>query len=228
MTPTEGARPYGRGVDHVSAYVREPKQQRSRVSFDKAVDAAVSLLAERQAATFTLAEVAERAGVSTGSIYGRVDSKDDLLRTAHAREMARISTEQQEAFAGVAVADGTLAEVVTRLVRTVGDLLRRNAAVLAPFMQMSPHDPAIAALGRSGYEELSSAFSTALLARADEIGHPEPERAVTWSCTVVYSVLARWLGLGSAAEAAGQGDWDEILTDLAAMVTAFLAGAPRG
>jgi hypothetical protein len=85
----------------------------------------------------------------------------------------------------------------------------------------------IADLGRTSYQELSAAFSAALLERRAEITHPEPERAATWSCTVVYSVLARWLGLGSAPEAAGEGDWDVILGDLAEMITAFLAGAPR-
>jgi AcrR family transcriptional regulator len=226
MTTQGDELPYGRAVENVNAYVREPKQERSRLSFDKAVDAAVSLLVERRAATFTLAEVAERAGVSTGSIYGRVDSKDDLLRTAHAREMARMSNEQREAFVS-ATAEETFPRTVVRLVHTVGDLLRRNAPVLAPFMLMGPHDPVIAELGRNGYQELSTAFSAVLLERRAEITHPEPERAAAWSCTVVYSVLARWLGLGSAPEAAGEGDWDVILADLAEMVTAFLAGAPR-
>jgi hypothetical protein len=46
---------------------------------------------------------------------------------------------------------------------------------------------------------------------------------VGWSFTVVYSVLARWLGLGSAPEAAGEGDWEQILSDLSQMVTAFLS-----
>lgn len=214
-------------MENPNAYAREPKQERSRLSFDRAVDAAVSLLVERRAATFTLAEVAERAGVSTGSIYGRVDSKDDLLRTAHAREMARMSAEQAEAFPAAAPAGETFPDTVSRLVHTVGDLLRRNAPVLAPFMLMGPHDPVIAELGSNGYRELSAAFSAALLARGEAITHPEPERAAAWSCTVVYSVLARWLGLGSAPEAAGEGDWELILADLAEMVTAFLTGGPR-
>ncbi|MFQ1002449.1 TetR/AcrR family transcriptional regulator [Modestobacter sp. SSW1-42] len=214
-------------MENTNAYVREPKQERSRLSFDRAVDAAVSLLVERRAATFTLAEVAERAGVSTGSIYGRVDSKDDLLRTAHAREMTRMSVEQTEALTADAPEGETFPETVSRLVHTAGDLLRRNAGVLAPFMVMGPHDPVIAELGQRSYREFSDAFSAALLAR-DEITHPEPARAAAWSCTVVYSVLARWLGLGSAPDAAGEGDWDVILDDLAEMVTAFLTGAPRG
>ena len=65
-----------------------------------------------------------------------------------------------------------------------------------------------------------------LLDRRHEIRHPDPERAVTWSCTVAYSVLARWLGLGTGPSAAGEGDWDSILAELSEMVTAFLLLAP--
>ena len=89
---------YDAEVPNTGDYVRAPKQERSRRSFDKAVDAAISLLVERGSDAFTLVEVAERAGVSTGSIYTRVDSKDDLLRFAHAREMARMGQETEETF----------------------------------------------------------------------------------------------------------------------------------
>ena len=47
---------------------------------------------------------------------------------------------------------------------------------------------------------------------------------MSWSFTVIYSVLARWLGLGSDLASAGEGDWDSMLGDLAEMVTAFLTG----
>ena len=75
---------------HNENLVREPKQERSRQSFEKAIDATVSLLSERRSDAFTLAEVAHLAGVSPGSIYGRVESKTDLIRAAQARETARI------------------------------------------------------------------------------------------------------------------------------------------
>lgn len=86
-------------MENGNSLVREPKQERSRQSFDKAVDATVSLLVERRSDAFTLVEVAQRAGVSIGSIYGRVSSKDDLIRAAQARETARIREAQRAAFA---------------------------------------------------------------------------------------------------------------------------------
>jgi AcrR family transcriptional regulator len=212
-------------VADVPSFVREPKQERSRQSFDKALDAAVALMVERRSGAFTLAEVAERAGVSIGSMYGRVDSKDALIRTAHAREMGRIRKEQDEVFGAAAPADEDLPGVVRRIIATTAEHLRRNAAVLAPLMVVGSQDPLVAAAGRLYYEGLVETFCSALLTHRDGIRRPDPERAVTWSFDVVYSVVARHLGLGSAPEAAGQGDWDQILDDLAEMVTAFLEGS---
>jgi AcrR family transcriptional regulator len=214
-------------VADVPSFVREPKQERSRQSFDKALDAAVALMVERRSGAFTLAEVAERAGVSIGSMYGRVDSKDALIRTAHAREMARIRAEQDEVFGAAAPADEDLPGVVRRIIATTAEPQRRTAAVPAPLRGGGSQDPLVFAAGRSNYEGLVESFCATLLTHRDEIRRADPDRAVAWSFDVVYSVVARHLGLGSAPEAAGQGDWDQILDDLAEMVTAFLEGSTR-
>ena len=195
------------------------------MSFERAIDAAMALLVERRSDAFTLAEVAERGGVSIGSIYGRVDSKDDLLRAAHAREMARIIEEQDKAFDALHPVDGALEATVARAVRTMAELLRANAPVLAPFMDMARHDRVIAETGKNAHAGMVEGFRSLLLASGDEIRHREPERAVTWSCTVVYSVISRWLGLGDAGEAAAEGEWEDILADLGEMITAFLRGS---
>jgi AcrR family transcriptional regulator len=214
--------PYRRAVQNGNSLVREPKQERSRQSFDKAVDATVSLLAERRSDAFTLAEVAQRAGVSTGSIYGRVESKSDLIRAAQARETARIREVQRAVFARPAPEGESFEDSVSRTIGNLGEVLRAEASVLAPFMLIGNHDPVVAQEGKLGFEDSVELFRAALLTRRDEIRHADPERAVSWSFTVVYSVLARWLGLGSEPEAAGEGQWEQILTDLAEMVTAFL------
>ncbi len=223
MTTAPGAgSPSGQVLRNVSPF-RQPKQERSRLSFDKTLDAAVALLVERRSDSFTLAEVVERAGVSTGSIYGRVDSKDDLVRTAQAREMARIISEQESAFARPAPDGEAFADTVTRVIGTLAEVLRRNAPVLAPFMVLGNTDELIAEVGKLGFEQSVDLFCAGILARRDDVSHPDPEGAVRWSFTVVYSVLARWLGLGSDPAAAGLGDWDQMLADLSEMVTTFLA-----
>jgi len=218
---------YGAEVPNAEHYARAPKQERSRRSFDKAVDAAISLLVERGSDTFTLIEVAERAGVSTGSIYTRVDSKDDLLRFAHAREMARMAQETEKAFGAGSPAGEPFPDAVALVIRQLAGLLRGNAPVLSAFMTRASQDPVIAENGKASFFLTVGHFNAALLTRREDISHPDPDHAVDWSCTVVYSVLARWLGLGTEPTASGQGDWDTILADLTEMITTYLTSPGR-
>jgi hypothetical protein len=131
-------------------------------------------------------------------------------------------------FGRPAPAGENLREAVARVVRAAAELLEANAAVLTPFMLLANRDPVIAEAGRSGYRELAEAFRARLLDREAEIRHPDPRHAADWSCVVVYTVLARWLGLGGDLAASREGDREQVLADLAAMVAAFLAGTAGG
>jgi AcrR family transcriptional regulator len=203
-----------------SPLVRAPQQARSRRSFDRALDAAVALLVERGNASFTIVEVARKAGVSTGSIYGRVASKDDLLRVAHAREMARISEETTAAFqTGPDSAD--VSEYVWYAVHTLAVLLQRNSPVLSPFMLLAIDDDVIAAEGKAAYREMTSQFEHVLVAAFPE-RDLRRHRPVRWSCAVAYSVLARQLALGSDPGAAADFNLEEVVAELSRMITAYL------
>jgi AcrR family transcriptional regulator len=55
-------------VEHLAPY-RRPSQVRGEAKFDKLLDAAHSLIEEQGVEEFSLADVAKRAGVATGSAY---------------------------------------------------------------------------------------------------------------------------------------------------------------
>jgi AcrR family transcriptional regulator len=199
--------------------VRAPQQARSRQSFERALDAAVALLVERGSPSFTLVEVAHASGVSTGSMYGRIASKDDLIRAAHDREMQRISAETVEAFAAAPV-DDTDARRVRFAIGALAGLLERNAPVLSPFMLLANHDDVIASRGKTAFVEMTTLFEDAMLGTA--MASARRRRAVRWSCTVVYSVLARQLALGSDPGAAADYRLDQVVSELIAMITVYL------
>jgi hypothetical protein len=72
---------------------------------------------------------------------------------------------------------------------------------------------------------MESAFCTLLLSAGPAITRRDPQAAVVWSCAVVYSVLARRLGLGNDPDGALDQPWDELLTALTEMVAAYLQPA---
>jgi len=202
--------------------VREPQQARSRKSLDRALDAAVALLVERGTPSFTLVEVSKKAGVSTGSMYGRVASKDDLIRVAHAREMERLSAETSADFDALP-SEVSDVERVHQAIGTLARLLERNAPVLSPFMLLANHDDVIAVTGKAAYDKMNREFERAMVGSA--AATVRQRRAVRWSCTVVYSVLARQLALGSDPGAAADYDLDQVIDQLVAMISAYLAQA---
>ena len=62
-----------------SAHVLKPQQRRSRAALARIVEAAEHLLRTNSIADFSMAAVAEAAGMPVGNIYRRFRGKDDLL-----------------------------------------------------------------------------------------------------------------------------------------------------
>jgi AcrR family transcriptional regulator len=207
--------------------IREPKQERSRRTFERIRDATLTLLRERGPDAFTLAEVCARADASMGAIYGRVSGKDELIRLLHEQELGRIDVETRTILDPADDRTATLEQAVTQLVIRMGTLLRANSAILRPFMLRAGHDTVISDRGRTSHQLMKNLFITTLMAHSAEIQHRDRERAVEWSFTVVYSVTARRLGLGSTIEGSDDDvNWTTILEDLAATVTAYLLRPP--
>jgi AcrR family transcriptional regulator len=199
---------------------REPKQARSRQSFEKTIEAALSLLQERGSDDFTLAEVSSRSRVSIGSIYARFEGKDDLIRVAHGRKMEDIDAVSAHLFGELHVAeDAGLEERARVAVESAVRILRRYADILRPFMLRATQDEAISRRGAASHAALAQHFSELLHGGpGDSIRQDD----IDWSFNVVYSVVARRLGLGSTIEGSGTGDWDETIEKLAGMVSSYL------
>jgi AcrR family transcriptional regulator len=206
----------------VSDGIRAPKQERSQRSFELVLDTTLDLLAEKGYAGFALTEVSRRSGVSVGSIYTRVDGKDDLLRAAQGRFQERILAEHHTLTDPDRWAGLSLGELLPRLIVEYAALLGRCGRVLGAFLQRAAADPEVAKVGKGAYFDIRDRFVALVLTRRDEIRHPDPERAVGSCFTTVYAALARGLALDVPAEAAEGTDLSTLVEDLGAMTLAFL------
>jgi AcrR family transcriptional regulator len=70
---------------------RKPLQRRSRLTVDQILEAAARVFAERGYAGATTNHIAQRAGVSIGSLYQYFPNKDTILVALHARHMESAS-----------------------------------------------------------------------------------------------------------------------------------------
>jgi AcrR family transcriptional regulator len=204
---------------------REPKQARSRQSFEKTIEAALALLQERGNDEFTLADVSARSGVSIGSIYARFQGKDELLRVAHGRKMDDIDAVSTHLFEPLPTRpDAALESVAREAVDLIIDVLRRYADILRPFMLRATQDETIAQRGAASHAALAGHFADVL---GKWPGGFLGQAEIDWCFNVVYSVVARRLGLGSTMEGSGTLDWPEIAEKLAGMVASYLAAGPQ-
>ncbi|HEX5342616.1 MAG TPA: TetR/AcrR family transcriptional regulator [Duganella sp.] len=209
-----------------TAHARAPKQGRSRQSFERIIEGTIDLLRERSYDQITLAEICERSGVSTGSLYGRVAGKDELLRAVQVLVLERMGEQFNTESERIAREARGLAQVVPAVVASLGNILKENASVLRSFMLRSASDPAIEAAGKKSAFENHAKFIALIKACSKEIRHPQPERAIDTSMLLIYATQARFLGLDSIG---GQGEaskWNELLHDLSDMMLAFLLFTP--
>ena len=93
---------------------RRPRQARSRATWEAIVEAAAQILERRGPAAFNTNEVAERAGVSIGTLYQYFGDKHAVLAAAARRELGRAPTLPKRQRA--------LVEALIAMVETLGRL----------------------------------------------------------------------------------------------------------
>ncbi|TWB30591.1 TetR/AcrR family transcriptional regulator [Nitrospirillum bahiense] len=206
---------------------REPVQSRSKASYERMLAAAQELLKIHGNDEFTLTDVSRVGKVSVGSIYCRFDSKDDLIRVVQERVQTDIQHEQRQLIARVALETSNLHDLVAALTAGMAEHLRHHADILRAMMLRANHDPVVARLGKMSHQAAIADIKLAILRYRDDIAHPDPERAVQAGFNIMYSALARVLGLGSNREQGDAWEWEQLKRDLTHSFAAYLMTEPR-
>jgi len=203
--------------------LRAPVQGRSKASYERMLAAAEALLIAQGSDDFTLQEVSKKGKVSIGSIYNRFEGKEALLHAVHLRVLERVDNQMEQRLDAARKGATNLQQLVVALIEAVAETLRDHADILRPMMQRASVDPLVAANGKASYAATANAVQQALLLHADEIRQPDPIVAVDSVYRVLYAAIARYLGFGTYAEAAREGEWATLKRDLGLMIAAFLS-----
>ena len=207
----------------LSVSVQPPQQERSRASFERVLQAATSLLAEEGYEGFTLAEVSKRAGVSIGSIYARVKSKDDLFYVVQDRYMTgaedRPTLQDPETWSHLPTR-----ELIRELARELGEVFHQNEPLLRVFMHRGIVDPTVAARSSVSVSRFHDQVEAILLGRRNEIAHDDPELAVDVAFRMAWGTLARQIMYGPTFESHRVIAWDTLVAEIARACAAYLLG----
>jgi len=163
---------------------KSPRQARSQATVEAILDAAARVLVDRGYAATNTNLVAERAGVSVGSLYQYFPNKDSLitaLHDRHSRQMNEVITQAFERSAELDF-DGALTTIIEGLVeshRVEAGLHRVLETQLAGHEDLDGHADADAAISRR---------IIALMQRyRDDIDVPNPQLA---AFTLMHSLHA--------------------------------------
>jgi AcrR family transcriptional regulator len=147
---------------------RRPRQARSRATWEAIVEAAAQILERRGPAGFNTNEVAERAGVSIGTLYQYFEGKHAILAAAARRELGEA--------APLARRQRALVEAMIAIVETLGRLGGGASPAAAPVAVRSPAPPKLRR--QRGWErscaDLARQIADLLLPQPEPVLRPIP------------------------------------------------------
>lgn len=145
---------------------KRPSQARSRATVDTILDAATQVFELRGYAGGTTNRIAERAGVSIGSVYEYFPNKDAIVVALANRELER---ERQEILEVLAVLRSSpwksLNALLRRFVETIVDFHARSPALHRILFDEAEHPPETHACVLRFEESLAHALETVLRER---------------------------------------------------------------
>lgn len=177
------------GQPRTLQWVRTPHQDRSRRTLERLLDAAEALLQERGFDNVSVAEIAQAAHSSVGAFYARFRDKNGLLNHLHERfcEEAMATTDvalDPERWAG-ASAQTILSEVIGLF----AEVHRSRSGMFRAFLLVGCQDPQFNARDARLADHFLRSLRALLMARREEIHHPDPHSAIAFGMELVTGVL---------------------------------------
>jgi AcrR family transcriptional regulator len=170
-------------------WVRAGQQTRSQRTQASLLEAAATLLAEKGIEATSVADVAAAAGCSVGSVYHHFRDKQTLLYAVFERMCEEFRATTREAldpsrWEGASIGDvlRSFLEFSLELGRERPTFKRGGVVVARSVPELGEHYDELR-------RELQEGMTELLLARADEIGHPDPELAVAFVLDELGSML---------------------------------------
>lgn len=200
-----------------------PKQQRSRDSLERLLSAGLEMLDAPDVDGFTIAAVADRAGVGVALVYRRFADKDALLAALLRRFTDQTVAALKPEIAALESADRSLETLVHSFVGVVASMFRDRENLMRAFMALNRGTPALSLAVQEGIRTLTSLMEPALLRHRDEFRCTDPEFAVTF-CS--HQTLVTFAALVATNDAHSEIRWDETAGQLSAMTLAYLRAEP--
>lgn len=210
------------GVSAREPLIRPPLQRRSQESLERVLQAGFEVLKEQGFEGFTLQEVSRRAGVSIGSIYARVPSREALIIAIYERAMGWTDASDEELSRAAHRDDLGPRERLETIVIDAGTTMLAQSDTLRVFMRQAPLNPDIWERGAEKSQNSARHFARLVLERREDISHPDPELAVDVAWRMLYCTVARRITHGSKFESSRAISDKKLIREMARAIADYL------
>ena len=171
-----------------SPHVLRPQQRRSRAALARIVKAAERLLRTSSVADFSMAAVAEAAGMPVGNIYRRFRGKDELLQAIKEDAIARIENAVTERLSRERFQ--TVPSLIRGIVGAVSEAYSRDQGLHRFLFNRSIGDPVLTEIASSGRRRIFEYYRDALLPLLSQDSAERAEKLVRVSFHLIAAAMA--------------------------------------
>ncbi len=208
-----------------SRQITEPQQARSRQSLEAIVEATKAILAEKGREGVTVPEVIARAGSSVGAFYGRFESKEALLNYVSQQLFRESAQKWQEFFDPSRWQGASALTIIREMIQANVNCSRDDEAFMRAInthWRAQEPDPATREAAAAYYHALFESFTRLMLARRDEMTHPDPQRAIEFALEFLDVMLTERILFGKHQLTPVERSDEELVTELTRVFASYL------
>ncbi len=208
-------------AQHAEHGFRPPQQARSRESLQKVLAAAEHVLSTGGIEEFTVAAVAERAGLSVGAIYRRFTGKEQLLKAVQDHLLEQLETGVAEALAA---APGGLRGAIGSFTHAMAHTFSGYTRAFPELLNGQPADGA--QRGSQALDTIQRALLESAEAHLGEVARPGPREALRFAArSIIGSCVHRAATFPAWQDGLSWPAWADATTEMA---MAYLTSGPVG
>jgi AcrR family transcriptional regulator len=205
----------------LSPFVHRPVQERSRIALARIIAGASEVLVREGHDSFSMAEIAEAAGLPVGNIYRRFKGKDSIVQAISLDTFTRLEDHVRDRLQGHHFASAN--EAVAELAAAMATMSEQNEGLFRVLLSYSITTDNLRDIVLAGRRRLISIYKEALSGFLQDL--PAPRRDVMIG--ISYHIVA------SAIVGKSRGDdptlikmsWSDLAQEVTKAATAYLNDA---
>jgi AcrR family transcriptional regulator len=207
-------------------WIRPPRQARTHQSLERLLDVAETMLQDKNFDDIHVAEIASRAESSVAAFYRRFKDKDALLHGLHERHCEEAYATGADALDAARWEGASIAEILSAVFPFLVEILHSNESLDRAIYQRVLTDEQMRERSMKLNRHVVARVSDLLIAREDEMGHPDPSTAVSFALIQAMALAVHRYTVGVVDISPVPMSDDQIAHELATSCLAYL-GIPN-